>query len=381
MASETMNSEERLWSAIRLEKPDRVPIVPTLLPEPAATLAGGFTMAEVAGSNQIALDCMMKVFDDFGGWDNPYPGAYQPEQMQAAGIDPLKMRIPGKNLEDNDMWQLVEEEVLKPADYDKICEMGFDNFYYQDFLWRITDFTPEEVPAAIKGLIAGATQHGMECAKRGLKPFFAASSLHPFFILSLMRSMVPFTQDLYYNPEPVERTIRHMTDELIPKQLQIAKDSGINIWLLTDERACGFFYPLAVFERFWWPYTEKIVDAFWSEGIVTVFHLDQCWDKNIEYFRRLPKGSAVLELDSTTDIFRAKEILRDHLSFHGDVSASLLVLGKPEDVKAYCEKLIDKVGGDGGFILGSGCGVPINVRPENFRAMLETGKNYELCKK
>jgi len=200
MAAETMNSEERLWSAIRLEKPDRVPVIPTLLPEPAATLAGGFSMAEVAGSNQIACDCMMKVFDDFGGWDNPYPSAYQPEQIQAAGIDPMKMRIPGKDLPDDAMWQLVEEEVLKPDDYDKICEMGYDDFYYQDFLWRITSLTPEEVPVEIEGLVEGFTQHSMECAKRGVKPFFAASAIHPFFTLSLMRSMVPFTEDLYYKP-------------------------------------------------------------------------------------------------------------------------------------------------------------------------------------
>jgi len=122
------------------------------------------------------------------------------------------------------------------------------------------------------------------------------------------------------------------------------------------------------------------VDAFWSEGIVTLFHLDQCWDKNIPYFKRLPRGSAVLELDSTTDIFQAKEILRDHLCFHGDVPAALLSIGSPEEVEAYCKRLIHEVGGDGGLILGSGCGVPPDVRPENFRALIDTGKEYELSK-
>jgi uroporphyrinogen-III decarboxylase len=58
----------------------------------------------------------------------------------------------------------------------------------------------------------------------------------------------------------------------------------------------------------------------------------------------------------------------------------LLSVGRPEDVAAYCRKLIDEVGGDGGFILGSGCSVPPDVRPENFRAMIETGKNYEFSK-
>jgi uroporphyrinogen-III decarboxylase len=220
-----------------------------------------------------------------------------------------------------------------------------------------------------------------ELDKRGVQLFLGAHEFHPFFRLSLMRSMVPFIQDLYYNPEPVERALKYMTAELIPKQISVAKASGVNSWLFTDERASGFYYPLSIFERFWWPYTQEVVDAFWSEGIVTIFHLDTCWDKNISYFKKLPRGSAIIQLDSTTDIFRAKEVLRGHLCLHGDVSATRLSIGTPGDVEAYCKKLIDEVGRDGGFILGSGCAVPPNVRSENFRVMIETGKNHELSKK
>lgn len=295
-------------------------------------------------------------------------------------MDPLKMRIPGKDLPDDYMWQLAEEEILKPEDYDRICEMGMERFYFEDYLWRITDLVPAEVTKAIEDLTESATRHVEECVKRGLRVFVSGNGMHPFFSLSLMRSMVPFTQDLYYKPDTVERAIKRMTADIIATQIPLVKESGINAWLFTEERACGFFYPLPVFERFWWPYTEEIVDAFWSEGIVTIFHLDQCWDKNVPYFRRLPKGSAVLELDSLTDIFRAKEVLRGHQCFHGDVPAALLSIGTPKDVEAYCKQLIDEVGGDGGFILGSGCGVPSNVKPENFRAMIETGKYYELSK-
>ncbi|UCG83707.1 MAG: uroporphyrinogen-III decarboxylase, partial [Dehalococcoidia bacterium] len=127
--------------------------------------------------------------------------------------------------------------------------------------------------------------------------------------------------------------------------------------------------------------TQEIVDALWSEGIVTWFHLDQCWDKNISYFKQLPRGSAILALDGTTDIFAAKEVLRGHLCLAGDVHPSLTSLGKPEDVEAYCKKLIDEVGGDGGFILGTGCEMPTAVKLDNWRAMCQTAKNYEHSKK
>jgi uroporphyrinogen-III decarboxylase len=374
-----MTPDERLWSALRLEKPDRTPVIPTLLPEPAAGLAG-VPQAQVASDNRAAVRAVFEVFDRVGGWDNPYPASYKPIQLQASGVFPMKIRIPGVDLDDRTPFQLEEREVLEPEDFEKIAEMGFDVFYEEDFLWRVSDLTPETRAEEMQQLITGGGMFLAECAKRERKPFFLANGLHPFFILSLMRSMVPFTHDVYFKPEPVERALRRMTTDLIEKQLRVVKQTGINIFMCSEERAGAFFFPPALFERFWWPYTREIVEALWSEGIVTLFHLDTCWDENIPYFKQLPRGSAVLELDSTTDIFAAKEALRGHICLKGDVSASLLSIGTADDVAAYCRRLIDEVGGDGGFILGSGCSVPPNAKLESFRAMIETGRRYELSR-
>ena len=46
-------------------------------------------------------------------------------------------------------------------------------------------------------------------------------------------------------------------------------------------------------------------------------------------------------------------------------------------MEAYCKKLIDQVGDDGGHLLSTGCTLPAMVKPENFRAMINTGKTYE----
>lgn len=370
-----MTPNERLWAAIRLEQPDRVPIVPTLLPEPAAGLTH-VSMADIAADNAAAVQAVFACFDEYGGWENPYPAAYTPIQLQASGAFPVRLRIPGKDLDEKDVFQVDEAEIMQPEDYDRIAEMGFDQFFYEDYLWRISDLALDEVPATMDRLVRGYEAFLLECARRDTRPFFGASSLHPFFTLSLMRSLVPFTQDLYYNPAPVERALRRMTADLIAKQVGIVAMSGLNLWLLVEERAAGSFYPPAVLDRFWWPYTREIVETFWAQGVVTIFHLDQCWDRTIPQFRQLPRGSAVLELDSMTDIVRAKDAVRGHLCLHGDVPAALLSIGTPADVAAYCRRLIDEVGVAGGFILGSGCSVPANVRPENFRAMIETGKTH-----
>ncbi len=373
MTTDAMTSDERVWEAIRLGQPDRVPVVPTLLPEPAAGLAG-VSQAAVAADNAVAVKAVFDVFDSFGGWDNPYPGVYKPVQLQLLGVFPMKMRIPGVDLADDIPFQLDEMEILKSEDYETIAEIGFKAFYAEKLLPRISDLSEAETAEEMRQMTAGGGLFLAECAKRDTRPLYLANQLHPFFKLSLARSLVSFTQDLYYDPDPIERAITRMTDDLIEKQVKTAKLTGIDIVMLCEERAGAFFFPPAIFERFWWPYTKKIVEALWSEGIVTLFHLDTCWDKNLHYFKELPRGSAILELDSTTDLFLAKEVLHDHLCLKGDVPASLLSIGTPEEVRAYCRERVEKIGGRGGYILGSGCSVPPDAKPDNFRAMIESVK-------
>ena len=56
----------------------------------------------------------------------------------------------------------------------------------------------------------------------------------------------------------------------------------------------------------------ELVHTMWADGVVTIFHLDTDWARYLPYFKRdLPRASYMLQLDSTTDIFAAKELLRD----------------------------------------------------------------------
>ncbi|OQB26042.1 MAG: Uroporphyrinogen decarboxylase (URO-D) [Chloroflexi bacterium ADurb.Bin180] len=64
----------------------------------------------------------------------------------------------------------------------------------------------------------------------------------------------------------------------------------------------------------------------------------------------------------------------------GDVPATLLKLGTRQQVTDYCKKLIDYVGGDGGFILSTGCDAPHDAKWENMKALVDTGKTYELSR-
>jgi len=146
--------------------------------------------------------------------------------------------------------------------------------------------------------------------------------------------------------------------------------------MLVMERGGCFYYSLKIYERFEYPYMKKMVEAFANEGLITVMHLDQDYTLNLPYFKDLPAKMVVAELDSMTDIFKAKEILKGHMCIAGDVPAALTSLGTPEEVEEYCKKLIDVVGEGGGFILSSGCTIPADCKMENFKAMVNTAKSY-----
>jgi uroporphyrinogen-III decarboxylase len=100
-----------------------------------------------------------------------------------------------------------------------------------------------------------------------------------------------------------------------------------------------------------------------------LLHLDSDWTRELEHFRELPKGKCIMALDGETDIFKAKEVLGDHLCLMGDVPASMLFLEEPDDVHRYCSRLIRELGPEG-FILQSGCDIPTNAKLENVQAMV-----------
>jgi uroporphyrinogen-III decarboxylase len=57
------------------------------------------------------------------------------------------------------------------------------------------------------------------------------------------------------------------------------------------------------------------------------------------------------------------------------VPISLLSTATPEDVKAYCKRLIDYVGKGGGFIMDAAASVN-DALPENLRAMFDFTREY-----
>jgi uroporphyrinogen-III decarboxylase len=68
---------------------------------------------------------------------------------------------------------------------------------------------------------------------------------------------------------------------------------------------------------------------------------------------------------------RAKEVLGGIACIQGNVPNTLLQLGTVEEVKAYCQDLIQAVAPGGGFILDVGAVVD-EAKEENMQAMIDS---------
>jgi uroporphyrinogen-III decarboxylase len=120
---------------------------------------------------------------------------------------------------------------------------------------------------------------------------------------------------------------------------------------------------------------KKLADLTIEAGVTPIFHLDSNWDRDLEFFKEMPKGKCIIYTDNATNIFKAKEVLGDHMCINGDVSPTLLTLGTEDEVYKYSAKLIKEIGPTG-FILGQGCDIPPDAKLSNVKAMIAaaTGK-------
>ena len=140
-------------------------------------------------------------------------------------------------------------------------------------------------------------------------------------------------------------------------------------------RAAPSMLSPTMWDHFVLPFFRRLVNEVVDAGLIALLHLDSKWDRELARFRELPRGKCIMATDGETDLFKAKEVLGDHMCLMGDVPPTLLCLGNPDEIYEYGTRLIRSLGPKG-FMLHSGCDIPANAKLENVKAMVAaaTGK-------
>jgi hypothetical protein len=213
----------------------------------------------------------------------------------------------------------------------------------------------------------------------GYPPFTQGAELPAFDIIShSMRGMNGTMIDMFRHPDKVLETCEFIYQQALHRPIPSPNEYGNLRFFMTVTRGSDDFLSQKQFEKFYWPTFKKLLNALIERGVTpSIFFEGNCITR-MEYLLQFPKGKILARLD-TTDIVKAKEILRNHTCIEGNVPSTLLQVGTVQQIKDYCKKLIDTVGEGGGYILSPRSSTD-EVKPENLKAMIDFTREYGVYK-
>ena len=353
---------DRIKSAINLEPVDKTPHV-----SGAAAVAATFTNTSISdfiSDPVINVDCNIKCADLMGGVDGIQAPTSIPFGLPVIWLSNIK--VPGEDLPDDELWQVAEAELIQQEDYDIILEGGFEPWYQEFMKTKLGDPLKKLAPFAAYGktAIERFEQAGYPTVKDG-------SLLTPFEMLCGGRSLEAFLMDdIMEIPDKLLEVFGKVHEYNLGRyeaRFANPETRPFGVWVGGWRGGPSILNP-EMFDTFAWPYFADLVDLCIQYDVVPLTHLDSCWDKGLEHFLQFPAKKLIMCLDGKTDIRLAKQFVGDRICIMGDVPAELLAFGTPEKTYDYCISLIRDIG-PRGFILCSGCDIPVNAKLENVQMM------------
>jgi hypothetical protein len=135
-------------------------------------------------------------------------------------------------------------------------------------------------------------------------------------------------------------------------------------------RGCVPFVTPQQFASHYWPTLKPIIEEFWKQGRQTLFYAEGQWHHHFGAFRELPDRSIVFHCDRD-DIFEVHRRLHDKFAISGGIPNVMLSFGKPDEVRAFCGRVIREVASDGGYILDAGAIMQNDTSIENLRVLTD----------
>jgi len=151
-------------------------------------------------------------------------------------------------------------------------------------------------------------------------------------------------------------------------------EHGADVIVIADPTASTSLISPGMFQEFSLPYLRRILRAIKGTGAVPSLHI--CGKTGPILENMANTEAKVIEVDSLVDLGEAKGLVGGRACLMGNVDTAVLLRGKPHDIELETRECIKKAADDGGFILSSGCEVPLNTPMDNVKAMVGAAKKY-----
>jgi hypothetical protein len=395
---------KRALDAATLKVPDRVPVFGPYQKYPYSF--AGLTFKQALNDYGLARQACHKFVDYFQpDLDFGPIFAYPAKAMDLLGWKAFKW--PGHGLDDDVMYQYVEDEYMTAEEYDEFIfdpsdfmqrkwaprqfssMEGFSQIVpWRRFMWsgwmNLGFWSSPEFQESMKRIAAGVeelnkwwgsqAQYWGELSDKGYPLAFAGWDWPPFDIIGdTLRGTRQILADMRRRPGKLHDALEVATRIFIEYGSGAAGAPLPFCWVWVH-KATREFMSDAQFSEFYWPYLRKGLLALVDKGIIPVIYWEADFESRLKHIVDVPPGKIVYHL-SNTDFEKAYDVLRGTTALMGNVPNVMMLSGTPDDVRAYCKRLIDTVGKDGGFIMDTAVMLD-EAKPENVKAMVDFTKEY-----
>ena len=195
-------------------------------------------------------------------------------------------------------------------------------------------------------------------------PLTTAASLYPVELL---------TRDMIKSPEWVQDLMEICTQVCI-KFIDESLKRGALPFIGEPVASASMLSPRH-FHQFVAPYLKRLSDHIHKNagGIPAALHI--CGKTKPSWTAMLEAEFDFWSLDAV-DLGEARKAVGHRVALMGNVVPANLLKNTPEQIDAEAREICEKMGDMSGFILSSGCELPINTPPENVDALINAARKY-----
>ncbi len=402
----------RFIKAIKLEEPDRVPV---MLPHgnfPAYWGGADFRtmMYDFITMRRIWINYM----NEFGDMDTFNSPNLIPSGRIAEALRSKLQKLPGLGLPDDaSMNQFVEGEYMKAGEYDQLMTDPtdyhlrvmtprttglFESFaklpplrMIQGAEW-VAVLADPEVRQTFRTLLDLAEENrrhrdaymeiNQYIRSRGYPSLFGGGRFvgAPFdHFADTLRGTQGIIMDMFRQPQKLHEAMEFWLNLTINSVINNYSMTVSPIWFMPLHKGDDTFMSDKQFEEFYWPYLRRLFLAMIDEGLVPVPFAEGKYTNRLKQIADTPKSGVVWWFDQT-DMALAKKTIGHICCILGNVPTSVVRTGTVGQVKETCRKLIEDCAPGGGYILGGGASID-KGKMENLRAMMDAAKEYGVYKK
>jgi uroporphyrinogen-III decarboxylase len=402
----------RFIKAIKLEEPDRVPVMLPTGNFPAYW--GGASFKTLMYDYKKGHAIWKKFMEAFGDMDIFNGPGFIPSGKIAKAIPSRLQKLPGLGLPDDaTMNQFVEGEYMladeydlfmaDPTDYNLRVMLPRTTPLFEPFRnlppmraimgnYWLTVLADPEIRKVFKTLMSLTDEQvKWQNASMEINDYIKAHGYPslwgggimagaPFdHFADALRGTQGIAKDMFRQPKKLHEAMEFWLNMSIKTAVKNFPMSPSPICMMPLHKGDDTFMSDKQFAEFYWPYLRRLFLAMIDEGLVPMPFAEGRYNNRLKQITDTPKSGVVWYFDQT-DMKEAKRILGGICCIAGNVPSSIVMKGTVQQVKDNCRKLIEDCAAGGGFILAGGASID-NGKIENLQAMMDAAKEYGTYKK